>query len=156
MFNTKSHYALNKYDRESILYMGVCGHTRLLKSDFETEEEFLKWKEWSDLDYYEQERQERGFYDNCVPLTEEAGSDLSAEMLLFHRVEKEELRENVKSLHSIVRNVLSEKQYQRFWMFHIEQKTVVEIAQGEGTTRSTVSQSIQYAVKKLQQAFRED
>ena len=49
-----------------------------------------------------------------------------------------------------------EKQYQRFWLFHIEQKTVIEIAQGEGTTRSTVSQSIQYAVKKLQQAFRED
>ena len=50
MFDKKSEYALNKYDQDSIIYISVSGHIRLTRADFSSEEEFLKWKAWSDED----------------------------------------------------------------------------------------------------------
>ena len=52
MFDKKSEYALNKHDQDSIIYISVSGHIRLTRADFSSEEEFLKWKAWSDEDYY--------------------------------------------------------------------------------------------------------
>ena len=48
MFDKKSEYALNKYDQDSIIYISVSGRIRLTRADFSSEEEFLKWKAWSD------------------------------------------------------------------------------------------------------------
>lgn len=56
MFDKKSEYALNKHDQDSIIYISVSGHIRLTRSDFSSEEEFLKWKAWSDEDYHEREK----------------------------------------------------------------------------------------------------
>lgn len=55
MFDKKSEYALNKYDQDSIIYISVSGRIRLTRADFSSEEEFLKWKTWSDADYHETE-----------------------------------------------------------------------------------------------------
>src|SRR5699024_7426049 len=70
MFNKKSEYAQNKREKDSIIYISVNGRIRLTRADFSSEEEFLRWKQWSDKDYYETERQGRGYYDNGVPLDE--------------------------------------------------------------------------------------
>ena len=56
MFDKKSEYALNKHDQDSIIYISVSGHIRLTRADFSSEEEFLKWKAWSDEDYHEREK----------------------------------------------------------------------------------------------------
>ena len=56
MFDKKSEYALNKYDQDSIIYISVSGRIRLTRADFSSEEEFLKWKAWSDADYHETEK----------------------------------------------------------------------------------------------------
>ena len=64
MFNKKSEYAQNKREKDSIIYISVNGHIRLTRADFSSEEEFLRWKQWSDEDYYETERRGRGYYDN--------------------------------------------------------------------------------------------
>ena len=56
MFDKKSEYALNKYDQDSIIYISVSGRIRLTRADFSSEEEFLKWKAWSDADYHETKR----------------------------------------------------------------------------------------------------
>ena len=55
MFDKKSEYALNKYDQDSIIYISVSGRIRLTRADFSSEEEFLKWKAWSDADYHQTE-----------------------------------------------------------------------------------------------------
>ncbi len=68
MFNKKSEYAQNKREKDSIIYISVNGRIRLTRADFSNEEEFLRWKQWSDEDYYETERRGRGYYDNGVPL----------------------------------------------------------------------------------------
>lgn len=69
MFDTKSDFALNKFDRDAIVCRSVTGvHIRLTREDFACEEEFLRWKVWSDGDYYDTEKDGRGFYDNGIPL----------------------------------------------------------------------------------------
>ena len=68
MFDKKSEYALNKHDQDSIIYISVSGHIRLTRADFSSEEEFLKWKAWSDADYHQTEKEGRSFNDNRVAL----------------------------------------------------------------------------------------
>lgn len=69
MFDTKSDFALNKFDQKAIVCRSVTGiHIRLTHEDFACEEEFLRWKVWSDGDYYDTEKDGRGFYDNGIPL----------------------------------------------------------------------------------------
>ena len=53
MFNKKSEYAQNKREKDSIIYISVNGRIRLTRADFSSEGEFLRWKQWSDEDYYE-------------------------------------------------------------------------------------------------------
>ena len=70
MFDTKSDFALNKLDRDATVCRSVTGiHIRLTREDFASEEEFLRWKVWSDGDYYDTEKDGGGFYDNSLPLT---------------------------------------------------------------------------------------
>ena len=59
MFNRKSSYALNKKDPNAIVYMDaneviIC----LTREDFVSEEEFLKWKSWSDENYHTEDNQD--------------------------------------------------------------------------------------------------
>ena len=48
MFNRKSIYALNKKDPDAIVYMDANEVIiRLTREDYASEEEYLKWKYWS-------------------------------------------------------------------------------------------------------------
>ena len=45
MFDTKSDFALNKFDKDAIVCPSATGvHIRLTREDFASEEEFLRWK----------------------------------------------------------------------------------------------------------------
>ena len=47
-----SDYMTNKTDTEAIVCRSATGKdVRLTQADFESEEEFRKWKDWSDADY---------------------------------------------------------------------------------------------------------
>ena len=71
MFNPKSDFALNKRDKDAIVYPSVTGvHTRLVRGDFTSEEEFLYWKALSDSDYKKIEAACRDYNDNCIRLTQ--------------------------------------------------------------------------------------
>ena len=59
MFNRKSIYALNKKDPDAIVYMDANEVIiRLTREDFASEEEFLKWKSWSDGNYHTEDNQD--------------------------------------------------------------------------------------------------
>lgn len=50
MFDRMSEYALNKKDKEAIIYSDAFGNiTRLTAEDFSSEKEFRKWKNWVDM-----------------------------------------------------------------------------------------------------------
>ena len=91
MFDKKSEYALNKHDQDSIIYISVSGRIRLTRADFSSEEEFLKWKAWSDADYHQTEKKGRSFNDNRVALDDYldvAGAVQSAEDEFFSELLK--------------------------------------------------------------------
>ena len=89
MFDHKSDYAMNKYDPDAIVCRSVTDvHIRLTRADFANEEEFQKWKEWSDHDYHAAEKAGRGFYDHVLPLDERLdAAEPSLEELMLGAIE---------------------------------------------------------------------
>ena len=70
MLNPKSSYALNKKDRDAIVYIDANYQiVRLTREDFDTEEEFLKWKEWSDESYHTEEKEDHIYSNHTVSQT---------------------------------------------------------------------------------------
>ena len=156
MFNKKSEYAQNKREKDSIIYISVNGRIRLTRSDFSSEEEFLRWKQWSDEDYYETERQGRGYYDNGVPLDEnisEAGAVEAAGDGYFRGLMAAGIETARKALCqeriARVKALLTARQYRRIWMYLAEGKSITEIARAEGLSKASVSNSIAAALRKL-------
>ena len=129
MFDSKSDYALNKKDQEAIVCPSATGvHIRLTREDFTSEEEFLRWKAWSDGDYKGIESAGRSYYDNCIPLTEDLKSTgTSAEDAFFSTLlEAEHIEQKIALLHQI-KDVLTETQYHRLWLYYVRSMTVEKL-----------------------------
>ena len=156
MFDKKSEYALNKYDQDSIIYISVSGRIRLTRADFSSEEEFLKWKAWSDADYHQTEKEGRSFNDNRVALDDYldvVGAVQSAEDEFFSELLKADVQAEEKALREKRKAILNAKQYRRIWMYYAERKSVTEIARLEGVTKASVSLSLARAIKKISKKF---
>lgn len=70
MHNKYSDYVANKTDAEAIVCRSVTGEdVRLTRADFDSDEEFQKWKSWSDADYKESERRDRAYNDRRLSLS---------------------------------------------------------------------------------------
>ena len=154
MFNKKSEYAQNKREKDSIIYISVNGRIRLTRADFSNEEEFLRWKQWSDEDYYETERRGRGYYDNGVPLDANisaAGFVESAEDTYFREQMADEIDRKALCQERMakVKALLTARQYRRIWMYLAEGKSITEIARAEGLSKASVSRSVAAALHKL-------
>ena len=156
MFDKKSEYALNKHDQDSIIYISVSGRIRLTRVDFSSEEEFLKWKAWSDADYHQTEKEGRSFNDNRVALDDYldvVGAVQSAEDEFFSELLKADVQAEEKDLRekrlAALKAVLNAKQYRRIWMYLAEGKSITEIARAEGLSKASVSRSIAAALRKL-------
>ena len=152
MFDKKSDYALNKCEKNAIVYISITGIVYLTSEDFANKDEFLKWKSWSDGDYQTSEQAGRSFYDNTIPLNEKLdviGAVLSTESeLLYRQAESEHIR-LCAALMEQVKSCLTEKQYRRLWMFHVESLTLIAIAASEGVSEPSVSESISSAKKNI-------
>lgn len=69
MFNNTSDYALNKKDKNSIVYQGCNGYMQhITKDDFASEEEFMFWKSWSDENYHETDNADTYYARNIVSM----------------------------------------------------------------------------------------
>ena len=157
MFNKKSYYALNKSDRDAIVYTDASNNTiRLTRDDFDTEADFLKWKQWSDENYHEEEKRDHRQADHSV-----ASTDLlevvtmypSPEIVIEHRVEKQEQERITEETIIRIKGMLTESQFRRLWMYHVEGLTETEIAEREAVGQSRVSKSIRSAKKKIKKFF---
>ena len=160
MFDKKSDYALNKHDQDSIIYISVSGRIRLTCADFSSEEEFLKWKAWSDEDYHETEKRGRSFNDKQVDLDDYldvAGAVPSAEDVFFSELLKADAQAEEKALRekrlAALKAILNAQQYRRLWLYYAESKSVTEIAKSEGVTKASVSRSLARAIKKISKKF---
>ena len=144
MFDTKSDYSLNKSDPDAIVCRSADGvHIRLTREDFDSEEEFLRWKNWSDDDYHTTENDKRSYYDNCLALNETLDVPFpSAEEEMLAPMLEAEGAERRAALLRAVRSSLTEKQYRRLRMYYLEGMTEAEIARQEGVGQQRISNSL--------------
>lgn len=152
MFDKKSDYALNKREKNAIVYTSTTISFRLTRSDFDSEDEFQKWKKWSDGDYGKTEQNGRGFYDNIIPLDETLdiiGAATSIEELLFGQIDEAEHIRLYAAMLEQIKRCLTEKQYRRLWMMHVKKMPIEAIATHEGVSHQSVSESISAARKNI-------
>lgn len=150
MYDKKSDYALNKLDRDAIVYRSVTDeYTRITREDFESEDEFLRWKAESDTDYSDTERKQRGD-DDCLSLHDGLGIvSLSVEESVFSRLREKEQAEQRALVIEQIKDILTVRQYRRLWMYCVEGMTEEEIGAVEGIAHQNVSKSIRGARKKV-------
>ena len=150
MFDTKSDYALNKKDKDAIVCPSVTGvHTRLVREDFDSEEEFLYWKAVSDGDYRKIEAACRDYNDNCIRLTADRTTGESIEDVLLAPLLKTERAKQRAALLMRVKTLLTKKQYRRMWMFLVDGLTVERIAQRDGVTHQSISECLALAWERI-------
>ena len=157
MFDKKSDYAQNKRKKDAIVYTSATEHILLTRADFSSEEEFQKWKDWSDGDYRANEQAGRGFYDNTISLngkSEAIGAMLSVEDELFSELEETEHRQLSAVLITQLMNRLTETQYRRFWLYYVENLSERDIAAIEHVGQQRISKSILNGKKIIKKFFR--
>ena len=157
MFNKKSSYALNKKAPDAIVYMDVNEVIiRLTREDFASEEEFLKWKSWSDGNYHTEDNQDvvEGKHNTSIDgLSEAAFSIPAIDVVMDHQHEKSERRRMASVMVSQIRDKLTETQFRRVWMYFVDGMTVDEIGTAEGVSHQNISKSIGSAMKKIKKIF---
>ena len=143
MFDTHSDYALNKLDGEAIVCPCATGeHIRLTREDFSSEEEFVRWKAWSDEDYHEIELGGRKD-DDC--LSYEAQRDTPTpsieETILASHMAAERAEQRRQAIKRI-KDRLTRTQYRRLCLYYIEGLRVEEIADIEGVSTQAIYLSL--------------
>ena len=157
MFDTKSDYSLNKNDPNAIVCRSADGvHIRLTREDFDNEEEFLLWKNWSDDDYHTMVKTGRGYDDYCISLIEVTDAKLpSAEDVMLAPMLEAENNERRAALLEMVKSSLTSKQYHRLWMYYLQGMTEAEIARQEGVGQQRISNSLVSGKKIVEKFFPE-
>lgn len=157
MFDQKSDYALNKKDPAAIVFKTATGaYIRLHREDFSSEEEFLRWKGWSDEDYRVVDVRNNAYTKLTVSLEripEQIGA-LSPEQLLIERYDQLDREEFCRLLLEGINTCLSETQRRRLLKFYFEGQTEVEIAAAEKVSQSKIAESIWRAKENLKKIFK--
>ena len=157
MFDAKNDYSLNKSDPDAIVYRSSDGvHIRLTREDFDSEEEFLRWKNWSDDYYHTMVKTGRGYDDYCISLIEATDAKLpSAEDVMLAPMLEAENNERRAALLEMVKSSLTSKQYHRLWMYCLQGMTEAEIARQEGVGQQRISNSLVSGKKIVEKFFQE-
>ena len=127
MFDKKNDVARNKKRADAIVYAGAADEVVLTQSDFESEEEFRRWKAWSDADYKQTEKE--------------------------FSVQEEDKQKDIFVDETAIRAILTERQFKRLTLYVIRGMTVEQIAEQEGVAHQNVSKSIRQAKKKIKFFF---
>ncbi len=144
MLNRKSIYAINKKDPDAIVYIDAEGNTiRLTRADFASEEEFTKWKEWSDAEYHDTDNRDSRYGRETVSLEWTAERETATPAVDVQQSEAKSL------VTAIMESKLTAVQCRRIWMYAVDHLTEKEIADKEQVSQQTVSLSIQAAKKIL-------
>ena len=155
MFNPKTLYALNKKDPDAIVYTDADGKTtRLTRSDFDSPEEFDRWKRWSNQDLHAEDNRDQVYLHHTRSMNEvEDTLTPDPEALMEQRIDMKERKRISAEMLTRVKELLTDKQYRRLWMYCVEKKTTREIACIEGATHQGISKSLVAAQKKIAKLF---
>ena len=157
MFNRKTSYALNKKDPNAIVYMDANeAIIRLTREDFASEEEFLKWKVWSDEDYHTEDNRDvvEDKHNMSIDTLSEAALSIPAiDVVMDRQHEKSARRKMASAMVSQIRGKLTETQFRRLWMYYVDGMTIDEIGSAEGVSHQAVSLNIAATIRKIKKYF---
>lgn len=157
MFNRKSSYALNKKDPNAIVYIDANDNIiSLTRTDFSSEEEFQKWKAWSDENYHTEDNgdvveDKHNVSINVIP--ESLLTTPAIDVVLAHRHERAEKRLLASSRVVQIKDKLTDTQFRRLWMYLVDEMTLDEIGAREGVSHQAISLSITATIKKVKKYF---
>ena len=153
MVNKNSIYALNKKDPDAIVYPSANGKLiRVTREDFPSEEEFLAFKKWSDENFHEEEKldhREANHILSADDLSEAALAVPAADVLMERQHERAEKRRIASDMVVKLKDKLTDTQFRRLWMYHVDGLTIDEIGELEGISHQNVSKSILAAERKI-------
>lgn len=157
MFESKNIYVLNKKDANAIVYEDADGNIiRLTREHFSSENEFLRFKAWSDEEYHNAEKERHIYADNILSLewlSEEAVAITSVEDAYLAQISEQERKAVCCLLMDGFNYCLTDVQRRRLWLYVVDGMTLEEIATVENVTHQSVSESILKARKKIQDYF---
>lgn len=153
MVNKNSIYTLNKKDPDAIVYPSTTGKPiRITCEDFPSEEEFLAFKKWSDENFHEEEKldhREANHILSADDLSEAALAVPAADVFMERQHDRAEKRRQASEAVVKLKDKLTETQFRRLWMYHVDGMTIDEIGEIEGISHQNVSKSILAAERKI-------
>ena len=158
MFDPKSDYALNKKDHEAIVCPSATGvHIRLTRENFASEDEFQRWKAWSDESYHQIENAGINFSKRTLSLhglSEQATVVQSPEDILIEELDNQERQKLRQLLLEGLDNCLTPTQRRRLWLYCVENLTLRQIADAENVHYTCIYDSLTSAKKRLKKFLR--
>jgi len=155
MFDTHSDFALNKKEKTAIVCQSLTGEgVHLTREDFASEEEFARWKKWSDDDYHETEFASRK-NDSCFSFEGQRDASVpSAEEIVLAPYIASVEAEQRQRLSDSLKAHLTERLYRRMCLYYLDGKSEAEIASMEGVNQSSISRSISSGTKIVERFFK--
>ena len=153
MFKKDSLYSINKKNPDAVVYKFANGEeSRITRADFATEDEFLAFKAWSDEDLHIEDKREvlAGIRQVSIDdISEAAISTPAVDVVMERQHQRAEQRRKASEMVVQLKDKLTETQFRRLWMYHVDGLDTYEIAEIEGNTHQAVSKSIIAAEKKI-------
>lgn len=151
-------YAMNRQDPNAIVYLDSDGSTiRLTREDFSTEDEFRRWKKWSDQQYLQESRQEKNYWDRKVTIKEfdqRQGSPADSETLLLEHEDRMAQKRAAQIVTKDIQRLLTKNQYRRLWLYGVMHMTEEEIGRLENVSHQAVSKSLRSAMRRIRKYIR--
>lgn len=153
MFKKDSLYSINKKNPDAVVYKFANGEQSLVtRADFATEEEFLAFKKWSDEDLHIEDKHDvlAGIRQVSIEDISEAAIAVPAvDALMEQQNQRTEQRRQASEMVIKLKDKLTEIQFRRLWMYHVDGKTEEKIAEIEGVAQQQISKAILAAEKKI-------
>ena len=157
MFKKDSLYSINKKNPDAVVYKFANGEQSLVtRADFATEEEFLAFKKWSDEDLHIEDKRDvlAGIRQVSIDDVSEAAIAVPAvDVAMERQHQRAEQRRKASDMVIQLKDKLTETQFRRLWMYHVDGKTEEEIAEIEGSSQQAISLSLIAAEKKIKKVF---
>lgn len=157
MFDKKNEYALNLADKNAIVYQDAFGKLiRITPDQLSGIKEFRKWKNWVKMRAHTTEKKEHIHRNHTVSLADQEDRVTTTSGIDESLVEQENLlfyQQSALEQVQMIRCILTDKQFQRLWMYCVDNLSVEQIALIEGATPPAIYKSIRQSKKKIYAYF---
>ena len=152
MFDTTTQYALNKRNKNAIVYVDVFGEKTEISLDTLGKEEFLKWKTMMDESLHREELENHIYYDHTIGLSDISLAEYAVpdyETILIEEEERREREELKQQVAIAFFSCLTDIQQERLWLHAIDGFSTRDVAELECVAQPAIIHSLNACKKKI-------